>query len=171
MSYATGSDLVIYHDARRLGDLIADTDIRVSAGAVPTHATVTAMLSRASGAVNMSAQVGGRYTPEDLEALTDDNAEALKGLVCDLANWYLEKRRNSTLKMEDVGGAVEAHQILEALRDGELVFPTPGALEATGTNVVENEATGNCATDACNSRYGDTVNAARRFFGRRGGCC
>lgn len=163
--------MVVFHDARRIGDLISDSDARVAAASVPAHATVTACLLRASGEVEMAAQVGGKYTPTDLAGLTGAAAQALKGLVCDLAVWHIEKRRARGITPADVPGASEAYLVLEALRDGELVFPTDAVLGAVSQEVVEPTASTDCEAEQCNGRYGETVGWARRFFGRRGGGC
>lgn len=166
-AYATGADLVLYHDVRRIGDLISDTDTRVVAASVPDHPLVAIMLKRASGEVEMACQVGGKYSPEALAALDGVAAEALKGLVCDLAAWHLEKRRSRSVKLDDVPGAAEAYGVLRALEEGALVFPTDEAVDATGMEVVENQAQTEAGRSMADGRYGDTVGGARRFFGRR----
>lgn len=170
-SYASGSDLVKYHDARRIGDLISDTDTRIASASVPANAVVTAALLRASGEVEMAAQVGGKYTPTDLAGLTGAAAEALIGLVCDLAVWHIEKRRARGITPADVPGAAEAYEVLAALREGNLVFPTANAIDAMTQEVVEPTGNDTCEQDQCGGRYGETVGWARRFFGRRGGGC
>lgn len=170
-AYATVAQLLVYHDARRIGDLVSDTDVRVATGTLATNAVVAAMLKRASGEVEFAAQVGGRYTPAQLASLAGVAAEGLAGIVCDLTRWHLEKRRSPNAKLEDVPGAKEAHEVLAALRDGELIFPTDEALDAVGIDVVPDEATTACGANQCGGRYGETVGWARRFFGQRGGGC
>src|SRR5690242_5903704 len=93
MSYATNPDMLARYDARTVGDLVNDTDIRQTPDQLLTDANLTAALSDACGMVNTAAVVGQRYTPAELAALTGDDLNILKRLVCDIAFVYLANRR------------------------------------------------------------------------------
>lgn len=161
--YATGADLLNYHDARSVCSFVADDDVKIAESAVPTNAKVLAALLRASGEVEMAAQTGGKYSPTDLDGLTGAGEQALVGLVCDLAFWHLAKRRRDGLKPDQVSGAEQALKLLEQLRKGDMVFPIDNIGDAGIAHVVSPAV----PDDPRFGPYGQTVRGASRLFGRR----
>lgn len=139
-AYASGTDLVEARDWRAVGDLIKDDNTRpASSGAVAVATIVTTALKNASGQIEMAATAGARYQPEDLSALAAGSTvggAALKGLTCDLAFWWLSKRRKPGARPEDVAGVPEALDCLDRLRNGERIFPFTETQEAGLADVV-----------------------------------
>ncbi|VTS00603.1 hypothetical protein [Tuwongella immobilis] len=158
-SYCTGSQLLDYHDARLVGDLLSDAETRIAEGSIPTNPKVLAALRRASGDLESAALVGGRYKVTDLEMLTGNALEYRIGLVADLAFWHLTKRRFPATKIEDVTGAQQAMDTLELLRTGERIFGVVEVIEAHNMGTVD--------VSQPVDRRPTTVQMARRFFGRR----
>lgn len=137
-AYAASTDLVKYYDARQIGDWVADDDTRVTD--LANSSVVSALLKAASGWVESACGVGGRYTPDDLNALTGVGQEFLKELVCTIAV-YLIMRRRRILVPDGMRGDIErAFKTLEELRSGASVFgfvEVAAAGVGTTTNVVE----------------------------------
>jgi phage gp36-like protein len=119
-AYATATDLIAYHDVRQIGDWCEDGGAILSPANIATDPNVATALLRASGEVEMACFAGGRYAPTDLQALTGASQAALKGLVCDLAFWHLGKRRIPD--PSKIAGYKEAREMLDALREGKLIF-------------------------------------------------
>lgn len=160
--YLTAARTWLYKDSRPVLELLTDDDTIPPEGDAENDATeagavLLAALVGASGEVEEYAMVGGRYLPADLAALTGNAKGRLEGLVADLAFWRLSKRRWPRLKPEDVSGAAEALAALKRLADGETIFGTVEAVEASIPNVT--------TLDPGDDRR--TVRAAGRFFGNR----
>lgn len=127
MAYATGAELVVRYDARRIAQLVADDGQQVASGSVAAHAVVEALLEDATAAINSAVYVGKRYVAADLSSgLTASGGYLLKRLCCDLAFGYLVARRG--LAADEVGKLApryaEALQYLDLLRQGERIFDT-----------------------------------------------
>lgn len=146
-SFASGADLVTYRDWRVVADLLNDDDTRVAnSAAVQGHATVALALKTASGQIESAVYRGGRYTRADLQRLlasfTDDEgtgarvaADMLKHLTCELAFWFLLKRRKPDIRPEMVAGIPEALEMLERFRLAEAVFPFYETVDSQGTDI------------------------------------
>lgn len=130
--YATYTDLIAYHDSRKIADLVLDTGARETD--LSSNTKITRALKRASGEVESACFRGRSYTPADLAALIANGgagAELLIGLVCDLAFWHLCKRRHKlAVKAEEIAGAKEALEMLDAIQAGERIFSFTESAEA-----------------------------------------
>jgi phage gp36-like protein len=157
-AYASANDLMAYHDARQIGDWCEDGGAILSPASIATDANVAAALLRASGEVEMACFAGGRYAPSDLQALTGASQAALKGLVCDLAFWHLGKRR--VPDPSKIAGYKEAREMLDALREGKLIFGLQEAADAGVMEVVDIKRN----SDGELQRPSDI---AQRLFGQR----
>jgi len=120
--YATGDDLVAYFDARTIGQSLLDTGSAVSAASVAAHPAIERFLRLASGAVNSALMASKRYTSDDLTGLTDQAAEHLKQITCDIAMYHISRRRIDTNpdRTESLRKVAESH--LERLRKGEIIL-------------------------------------------------
>ncbi len=160
-AYATGTQLLNYHDGRKIGDLVNDDGSRETA--VAANAIVAKALLRASGDVEAACLKGGRYKPVDLAALLTGGgagAEFLIGLVCDIAFWHLCKRRHKlAVKAKEIAGVDEAFETLQALSAGEQILSFLESAEA-GLPSTETET-----VDQKDDRQG-VATIAERFFGR-----
>lgn len=134
-SYASVADLINAHDATQIGNWATDTRVTLTPTQLLSDTVVAAALNRASGEVEMACFAGGRYSPLDLQSLTGVSAVALKGLVADLAFYHLGKRR--VPEPEKISGYEEARKMLEALREGTLIFGFQEAADAGAMKVVD----------------------------------
>jgi hypothetical protein len=160
-AYASAADLMVYHDERRVGDLVPVDDTRASPAAIAGSGIVTAHLLAASGRVEAACIAGARYTPADLSALTGAAAAMLKELVCHLAFMSLLARRHDTaLADKDVALMTWTQDALERLRKGEWVFGTNEQAAASKLDTIDLRE----RSDGQKDRLTDT---ARRFFGSR----
>jgi phage gp36-like protein len=125
MAYASGSDMVVRYDVRRLGQWLSDSDTPVADADVPGNATLAALLADASEMLNSAAFVGKRYSRANLTALASaDGGPFLKRIVCDLAFGMLAARRGySARELDELAPNWQwAQQQLELLRLGERIF-------------------------------------------------
>lgn len=131
-AYATPEDMVNYYDVRTLGDLVADDGSTVPEAALPTNVKMLTVLSAATGRVDAAVLRGGRYTKEQLEALTGESEEYLINLTCAVAYCMLWKRRTWSDRYErTIGDACkEAEEHLAALRSGDEIFPNDTTIAA-----------------------------------------
>jgi hypothetical protein len=127
--YCSVADLFVYHDSDQVADALRQGNAArpsLAAMADPTSEAggrLLRFLLAASGRLEAVCLIGRRYVPEDLQALTGASLEMLKKLVADLAFWQLAQRRQpGTADPKTVPGALEALEMLKALRDGETVF-------------------------------------------------
>ncbi len=95
MPLATGEDLIAFYDARLVGELASDDGDAVDVDDIPAHEVIVKALSAASGEFTTALRVGGRYTVAQLEALTADDQELMKAIICSLAMARLFRRRPS----------------------------------------------------------------------------
>ncbi len=121
--YATSSQLIQYVDARLVGDLCADNGARVTPTGIQTDPNVLAALSAGTGTINLAALIGNRYTVEQLEALTGDDAAILVMLNSWLALGILCERRGRD--PEEHPGYKEAKDILNRIEEGDKMFNIP----------------------------------------------
>lgn len=180
--YATAADLTDLRDWRWLADRLSDDNTRpANAAAVQAHSLVARALRWASAEIESAVTCGNRYRPEDLIELTETQTvptaqggdgstqgyvvakEMVIGLCCDLAAWWLEKRRKPGAKPETVAGVAEAFATLDRLRIGERVFPIADSQSAGLPDVVAVEE----STDLEQAGIPMTERAIRFFGGRR----
>jgi len=165
-AYATGADMVASRDYRQIADLLTEPSTRTAQASPPStaaevetyfttsNATGYRALRWASGQIEAAVTIGGRYLPEDLQELSEAQViptpqggdgsttaymvgrDLLVGLTCDLAFWWLCKRRKPGIKAEDVAGASEALDMLDMMRRGDRIFPIQETQEAALPEVV-----------------------------------
>lgn len=173
-SYLTVDEYLKRADVRTVASLASVTGERVGsatdtaamATALQTNERLAAMLSGACGEFELACSVGGRYSPDDLQALADDggNGAALFfDMLAEAVTLRLYEQRQ--LVNPDAPGAppwmyerVETR--LQQLRDGERVLP-----------FVESKAAGRPKTtletaEDVEARNGVVVQM-ERFFGTR----
>lgn len=121
-AYATPADFLARTDAGLLGDFVRDDGAQDSATQLLADTNLATALVDASGLVEAYCEAGGRYTVDDLQALTGNGLGLLKRIVCGLAIQFLRNRR----------GAIEPGQypqydfalrMLELLSEGAAIFP------------------------------------------------
>lgn len=112
MAYATPAQMFERYDARTIGDLVSDEDIRVPSADLATDSKLLAALNDASGDLESACLVGGRYTAAQLAALTGNSLYYRVRITCDIAMWYLLQRR--------AGGDADELEKFEKLRMGHL---------------------------------------------------
>ena len=158
-SYATPAMLLLFKDARLIGDFVLDTGVREGSAALLTDPSVLNALSWASGQIESACVTGEKYTPTDLNSLTGVSQTYLQGLCCDLAFWKLLIRRYPTTGItEEYRSAMEA---LEKLRLGERIF----GLQAQAAAGLPSDA---FETQSQIDTAGLNTSIACRFYGRRG---
>jgi hypothetical protein len=161
-AYCDGPTFVIFHDWRTAGDLLVDDDTRLAdATAVASSATLATLLLAASGEVEAACLVSGRYTPDDLNALTGSTQAFLQKLVADLAYWRMMQRRWPDADVANVPGAKSALEMLDRLRLGERIFGLQEVADAGLAEEVEMAPAGSAYEQ---NRVSVEAN---RFFGAR----
>lgn len=116
--YAIYSDLQNSVDATILAQLCSD-----NGASSPNSGIAVTMLKRSSSLVQAYARVGNIYTDNDLTALSTDPANPLLVmLVCDLATEMLFQRRAMKIPPAVESRLEQAKGMLEALRDGKMIF-------------------------------------------------
>lgn len=134
MAYATPADFLFAYDARRVAELLSDTDNPVTPDDIANNETLLRLLEDASAEVRLACRVGERYTADHLAALAVDPTHkySLIRLVNDICYAFLVSRRGySSKELQDLAPNWErAQQMLEWLRLGERVFDASGAPEA-----------------------------------------
>ena len=136
MAYADADDLVSRFDARVIGDAAADDGDTIAESDLSSDTRVTAALSTGSGQINAAVTQGNRYLVADLEALTGDDLEYLKDLVCRLAYIHLASRKMYQQENENLTAMREAvNGQLKFLREGFWVFGVTTAKDAGVLNV------------------------------------
>jgi phage gp36-like protein len=111
-------------DVKTIGDLVYDDQTQATQSQLLTDPTLNFALMRASGELESAAAVANRYQPADLQALLAQNGVSafyLKGIVADLAAFYLTNRRWRF--NQDITKPYEmAVAVLEKLRNGDAIF-------------------------------------------------
>lgn len=121
--------MIVRFDVRTLGDLLSDTNTRLTAAQVQASTVLETLLLEASGEVETACIAGQRYLPEDLDALEGASLQKLKGIVCGFAFSLLMDRRPNIIA-EAPKRVKDALVLLEQLRGGERIFSLAGAAEA-----------------------------------------
>jgi phage gp36-like protein len=132
MAYADPADMKKRYDHRRLGQLVKDDGTQATEAALDADDNLLECIDDACGMVNSYALRGGRYTVEDLEALTGVDLKFLKRLVCDLTYGLLVQRRGYTGSELDslAPGYKTALAWLDKLAEGSLIFNDADAILA-----------------------------------------
>lgn len=156
-AYANASDLQLYYDWREIGEVVSDSAEIISANdqTDPTNvygATIVRCLNRAAGEIEAAVMVSGMYTIAQLQGLTGNSLEKLKGANCDLAIVYLYKRKFMYNSDRLAAYKKETDELIEKLRNGTNVFNIPvninaGTPEVTGLSTVEEANSGLIAYD------------------------
>lgn len=148
-SYATVADLQDYYDWREIGDLVSDSDEQISALDQVTsspanlyNTRLVRFLSRASGEVESVVLRNGRYSVSDLTGLTGNNAELLRGIVCEFVMLYLHERKPLYKPQELEAWRKARIERLDLLGSGKNIFNLPlvveaGLPEATGATTLQ----------------------------------
>jgi len=156
--YASPDDLINSRNKGDLGNWASETGDTLTPEQLLSDPITYFALLRGAGEIEMMAFAGKRYTPEDLQGLTGAAQAALIGLNCDLASYHLAKR--IIPEPEKIAGYAPAQKMLEALRDGVLIFGLVEAAEAglPGTVDVRYNSRGEVQRP---------TEKARRLFGNR----
>lgn len=120
-AYLTVAEFILRKDVRPVGEFVRDDDGRSTAVELESDAALAALLSEASGQVEVACMKGGRYTPDDLAALNGNAREFLKGIVSALAFEKVRNRRGTP--DEPLPEYEEAKETLKSLASGETIFP------------------------------------------------
>ena len=138
--YAEPSDVIASYDVAILGQLCTDTDVAITPSQLPLNVYMIGSIRRASADIRQAAQVGERYTDDDLDAIYASTDPSVKfqivGLCVDRAFGYLLNRRAQIAReWESLSGRAKAtDEMLEALRHGYRLF-TLAAQKAAGSTV------------------------------------
>lgn len=132
MSFATPDDMMLRYDVKRLGALINDDNTLTAASGLPKSDVLQAMLDDGAGMIEAATTTGGRYSIADLNTLTGVSQAFLIRLNCDLAFGLLVGRRGfSAIDANQMAPAYQgALKLLDALREGQWIFPTDAAIAA-----------------------------------------
>lgn len=125
--YAGYAELESSLDANIIAQLSSDTGSN-NPGA---NCLVDIILQRASSVVQAYARVGNIYTDTDLNTLSAANDGLLVMLTVDLATEMLFQRRAMKITPAVEARVAQARAMLEALRDGKMIFgAVPKAADA-----------------------------------------
>lgn len=172
--YITASDLFRFVDWRVIADLVSDDDTAprptraaLADAGTDEGAVVVEHLLAASGELETACLAGGRYDPEDIQAMSGAGLRYLKRLVASLTFWSLaQKREPASADPDKVAGAGATLAVLEQLRKGERILPFAETQAAGGGPTTTPNY--DCATEPGGSR---TVAQASRLFGNPRDCC
>jgi phage gp36-like protein len=160
MAYATPAQLLARFDARTLGQLVRDDGVQASAAELLTDDNLQAALDDASGEIDAVLFQGGRYTPDQLAALTGNAQAYLIRMTCLIALRHLFDRRPSLESTARDEATEQARKMLDRLRKGENVFnltPDDPTDDANTPEFVQDTPSSvrplNTVVDACRGRY------------------
>ncbi len=159
-AYATVADLQARFDTRDLAQWASDTGTPIASGSLATNPALLAMLSDASGIVELACLVGERYSVSDLQTLaaaTGNSSAILKRIVCDLAVGMLIERR-PFLEREPMQQYLHALDMLQEIRAGKRIF---AFIESAQAGNPKDVIDSNLDIDYRNL----TTNQASRYFG------
>ena len=154
-AYASTTDMVTRYDVRTLGDLLSDTNVRLTSAQVLASTVLTALLSSAAGDIEAAVVKSRRMLPEDLQALTGNALALLVDLNCRLAMVKTLARRPLSFEVKANSPEGLALQKLDRLTEGDNIFPTSEAATA-GMKVTRAHTS---------PTSNDLVSVARRYFG------
>lgn len=132
-AYATYADLESALDAQIIAQLCSDLGSpMLGSNPVTTHA-----LERATGIVQAYTRVGNIYTDLDLTTLSAARDPLLMTLVVDLAVEALFQRRAMKITPAVEQRLKQAYSMLEALRDGKMIFGAVAKAASAGLPEVQ----------------------------------
>jgi hypothetical protein len=95
-------------------------------------------LNRGAGEIEAACAIAKRYEPEDLNALTGVSQVLLHGINAARCMWSLyQTLKPGSARMEECPGAKESWELLEELRDGQLIFGFFETMDAGLPSVVQ----------------------------------
>lgn len=138
VSYCTPAQFVQVFDYRSFAQLAADNDVPLTESGLISSTILSAKLQIASGMVEMAATRGARYDPIlDLQPLvTPVNGLICNGgwvliqLVASMAAFEMFGRRYEAMTEYMQAKVEEANTLLQALENGEKIFPFADAQQA-----------------------------------------
>lgn len=92
-TFVTPADLTARKDARMVARLASDSGTPISSGAIATDPVIATILDAAEGDVLAALRYGGRYSDDDLAALTGSALAFLKTIIVEVATVMLLRRR------------------------------------------------------------------------------
>jgi hypothetical protein len=167
-SFCTPAQFVLVFDYRSFAQLGADNDVPLTESALLISPILAAKLQIASGKLEMAATRGARYDPiNDLQVLvTPVNGQISNGgwalieMVASMTAFEMYGRRYEAMPEYMQSKVDETNVLMEALENGEKIFPFTEAQQAgLLTDYVEN------AIDVDNRNMPTLI--AQNFFGRR----
>lgn len=136
-AFATTADMLVYHDARTLGDLVTDDGTRITQANLLTDANLLALLDAATGEMIAAVQRAKRYTRAQLDGLTGESLQFRKSICCAITFWLIWKRKayNAVEDGSDVAAREKYDRIMEMLDSGERVFDVDDVQDAGGPDI------------------------------------
>lgn len=132
LTYATYADLEAALDSNILAQLCGDTGTPMpGSNPITTHA-----LERATAIVRAYTRVGEIYTEAELAVLAAAQDPLLVLITCDLAIEILFQRRGAKITPAVEQRLKQAYSMLEALRDGKMLFGSVGSNAQAGLPMV-----------------------------------
>lgn len=130
MAYASIANLLARYDRRDIVALVSDSEHAALALDLSTDPAITTALADASGDIEAALLRGGRYTTDDLDALTGNSASLLQRMTCDITMQYLMQRRpdRNPDRLEKQQDLSRAH--LRRLAKGEDIFDIDAVVDA-----------------------------------------
>jgi hypothetical protein len=157
--YCTNQQFLDRYDARTVGDLLSDNNVR--AVNLSSSALLTELLAEASGWVEAACLKSDHYLPSDLASLTGNSAGMLAGLVAGLAMFMIWDRRPTRLASVELPTRAKlALDQLDQLEKGVRIFGFAEAAAAGNLSPVFQDI------DDINT-LNLSSNQARRLFGDR----
>lgn len=132
MAFATAQDMLDRIDNRWLQQLILDDGNEGTSAQFLASDRVAAALEDAAGLILAYCLQGGRYTEDDLLALTGSSLGLLVRMNVDLAAAYLGEARQIPLDdlQRTVPGYGRTMQLLQELQRGNIIFAVQKAADA-----------------------------------------
>ncbi len=124
MAYCSSAELMQFIDQRDIADMVTDNNVRPTYDMLLVDPNVSLALAAATGQITSYAQIGQRYTPAQLLALTGDDAAILKMMCAWLAFGILVTRRSRDA--EQYPAWRDAKEMLMQLRQGVTLFNVLG---------------------------------------------
>lgn len=126
MSIASPDDFLVRFDVRTVGDLVQDSNTRITVPNLETDPNLQAILDDATGEIMVALRRGLRYSTADITALTTSDLAWLKRICCDIAFAMLLRRRplerfeELSRRQDEIAG-----EALARLASGEDLFDLP----------------------------------------------
>lgn len=142
MAFATAQDMLDRVDSRWLRGFVLDDGTLATEAEFLASGRVAAALEDAAGIIVAHTLQGGRYTTDQLEALTGPSLGLLVRMNVDLAAALLAETRQVPLKdvEETIPGYGRAMALLSQLQLGNVVFNVEEAIDAGSPKLARNTA-------------------------------